>query len=403
MNTIYLDNNATTKTDEEVKKEMEPFFCGFYGNPSSMHAFGGNVQKYIDAAREKVAGLVGAADPGEIIFTSCGTESDNTAVWAALRTHPDRRHIITSRVEHPAVLNLCHFLESQGYAVTYISVDSDGRLDMDHLKKSVTGNTAVVSLMYANNETGVIFPVEEAARIAKSKGSIFHTDAVQAAGKIPIDLKSSAIDMLSLSGHKIHAPKGIGALYVKKGTRFMPFMMGGHQERGRRAGTENVPYIVGLGKAAELAGRHMNENKSAVEALRDRLERGLIEAIPNTKRNGHERERLPNTANVSFEYVEGESILLLLSEKGVAASSGSACTSGSLEPSHVLRAMGVPYTFAHGSVRFSLSRLSTREEIDFVLAEMPSIIKRLRDISPFRDGAPVFGQECDACRGHCGR
>ncbi|MFH1619500.1 MAG: cysteine desulfurase NifS [bacterium] len=395
MKTIYLDNNATTRVADEAKKEMEPFFCEFYGNPSSMHTFGGGVQKHIDNARERLASLLGAADPAEIIFTSCGSESDNAAIWAALRTCPEKKHVVTSRVEHPAVLNLCHFLESQGYKVTYLGVDGEGRLDMDHLREAVNENTAIVTLMWANNDTGVVFPVEDAARIVKSRGSVFHTDAVQSAGKIPINLKNSAIDMLSVSGHKLHAPKGIGALYVRKGTRFIPFLMGGHQERGRRAGTENVPYIVGFGKAAELAGQHIEKENTKVKTLRDRLELGLMKAIPNCRRNGHPDERLPNTANISFEFVEGEAILLLLSEKGIAASSGSACTSGALEPSHVLRAMGVPYTFAHGSVRFSLSRYTTAEEIDTLLREMPGIIEKLRKISPFSEGKPLFGQECE--------
>jgi len=391
----YFDNNATSRVAPEVVKEMEPFFGELYGNPSSMHFFGGGNQKYLDLARQRVAGLLGAA-PEEIIFTSCGTESDSTALWSAIRSWPEKKHLITTRVEHPAVLNVCKFMESQGYRVTYLPVDAAGQLNLEDLKAALTPDTALVSIMWANNETGVIFPVEEAARITHARGALFHTDAVQAVGKLPINLKDTKIDMLSLSGHKLHAPKGIGALYVRKGARFAPFLQGGHQERGRRAGTENVPYIAGLGKAAELARLHINTETQQAKKLRDRLETELLKIIPNSKINGNPELRLPNTTNISFEFVEGESILLLLSEKGIAASSGSACTSGSLEPSHVLRAMGVPYTFAHGSVRFSLSRYNTDEDIDTVIKVMPDIIKRLREISPFKEGKPIFGQQCQS-------
>jgi len=383
MKVTYLDNNATSMPAPEVTAEMQPFLTEFYGNASSMHDFGGGVQRYLDKARRQVADLLGAADPTEIIFTSCGTESDNTALFSAIRSYPEKRHIITTRVEHPAVLNTVRYLQSQGWQATYLEVDQDGNLDMESLRRSVTTNTAIVSIMHANNETGVVFPIEEAAAICKERGALFHTDAVQSVGKVPLDLKNSAIDMLSLSGHKLHAPKGIGVLYVRRGTRFVPFMMGGHQERGRRAGTENVPYIIGLGKACELARERLNDENTRVKALRDRLQAGLLSAIPNAKVNGANARRLPNTANISFEFVEGEAILLHLSDLGICASSGSACTSGSLEPSHVLRAMGVPFTFAHGSVRFSLSYYTTEQEIDLVLAEMPAIIKKLREISPF--------------------
>lgn len=383
MKVTYLDNNATSMPAPEVTAEMQPFLTEFYGNASSMHDFGGGVQRYLDKARRQVADLLGAADPTEIIFTSCGTESDNTALFSAIRSYPEKRHIITTRVEHPAVLNTVRYLQSQGWQATYLEVDQDGNLDMESLRRSVTANTAIVSIMHANNETGVVFPIEEAAAICKERGALFHTDAVQSVGKVPLDLKNSAIDMLSLSGHKLHAPKGIGVLYVRRGTRFVPFMMGGHQERGRRAGTENVPYIIGLGKACELARERLNDENTRVKALRDRLQAGLLAAIPNAKVNGANARRLPNTANISFEFVEGEAILLHLSDLGICASSGSACTSGSLEPSHVLRAMGVPFTFAHGSVRFSLSYYTTEQEIDLVLAEMPAIIKKLREISPF--------------------
>ena len=394
---IYLDNNATTRVAPEAAEAMRPFFTEDYGNPSSMHFFGGGVQKHLDEARRKVGALIGAA-PEEIIFTSCGTESDSTAIWSALRAYPEKKHIVTTKVEHPGVLNVCKFLETQGYRVTYLPVDAEGRLNLEDLKLAVTPETAVVSIMWANNETGVIFPVEEAARIVHAKGALFHTDAVQAVGKLPINLKDSKIDMLSLSGHKLHAPKGIGVLYVKKGARFSPFLMGGHQERGRRAGTENVPYIVGLGAASDLALKNMEKENSYVKGLRDRLQAGLVKAIPNTRVNGGGAERLPNTANISFEYVEGESILIMLSEKRICASSGSACTSGSLEPSHVMLSMAVPQTYAHGSIRFSFSIYNTEEDVDAVLRELPPIIERLRAISPFADGKPLFGM--DACETH---
>ncbi|MDT8285517.1 MAG: cysteine desulfurase NifS [Elusimicrobiales bacterium] len=393
----YLDNNATTRVSPEVEEAMRPFFGELYGNPSSMHFFGGTNQKYLDRARESVARLLGA-QPEEILFTSCGTESDSTAIWSALRAFPEKKHLITTKVEHPAVLNLCKHLETQGYRVTYLGVDAEGRLNLDELKAALSPDTAIVSIMWANNETGVVFPVEDAARITHSRGALFHTDAVQAVGKLPMNLAESKIDMLSLSGHKLHAPKGIGALYVKKGTRFNPFLMGGHQERGRRAGTENVPYIVALGRAAELALEKMGEENGRVKALRDRLEQGLVKAVKNTRVNGGGAERLPNTSHIGFEYVEGESILIMLSEKGLCASSGSACTSGSLEPSHVMMAMGVPQTYAHGTIRFSLSVYSTDEDVDAVLREVPPVIERLREISPFADGKPLFG--LDACEPH---
>lgn len=382
MKEIYLDNNATTKVDEAVFEEMRPYFCELYGNPSSMHFFGGQVQGKTNEARERVAALLGAS-PEEIIFTACGTESDNAAIRSALEVFPDRRHVITSRVEHPAVLTQCRNLTQKGYRVTEIGVDGAGRLDMDELKAAVDSDTAIVSLMWANNETGVIFPVEEAAAIAKSKGALFHSDAVQAIGKIPINMANSSIDMLSLSGHKLHAPKGIGVLYLRRGTPFRPFLVGGHQEKSRRAGTENAAAIIALGKACQLADQYMEAENTIVKAQRDRLQDALMAAIPNARINGGGAERLPNTTSIAFEFVEGEAILLLLSELGVCASSGSACTSGSLEPSHVLRAMGVPFTCAHGSIRFSLSRYTTDAEIDTVIREMPPIIARLRQMSPF--------------------
>ncbi|MEW5804753.1 MAG: cysteine desulfurase NifS [bacterium] len=383
MRTIYLDNNATTRVAEEVIQEMLPYLGELYGNPSSMHSFGGNVAKRIAEARDRVANLVGAGSASEIIFTSCGTESDNAALFGTLRSYPEKRHIVTTRVEHPAVLNTCRYLQKEGYRVTFLSVNQSGQLDLDELRESITPDTAIVSIMHANNETGVIFPLAEIAGIVKEKGAVFHTDAVQTVGKVPLNLKESSIDMLSLSGHKLHAPKGVGALYLRGGVRFTPFLMGGHQERGRRGGTENVASIIGLGKACELAFLHIDEERTRVRALRDRLENSILEQVPNARVNGDRIHRLPNTSNISFEFIEGEAILLLLSDRGIAASSGSACTSGSLEPSHVLRAMGVPFTHAHGSIRFSLSRYTTREEIDTVIRELLPIVERLRAISPF--------------------
>ncbi|MBU5613333.1 cysteine desulfurase NifS [Geomonas azotofigens] len=382
MREIYLDNNATTKVDERVFEEMRPYFCELYGNPSSMHFFGGQVQKKVDEARARVASLLGAL-PDEIVFTACGTESDNAAIRSALEVFPEKRHIITSRVEHPAVLTQCRNLSKRGYRITELNVDGNGQLDLSELERMVDEDTAIVSLMYANNETGVIFPIEEAAKIVKKKGALFHTDAVQAVGKIPLNMAESAIDMLSLSGHKLHAPKGVGVLFVRRGTPFRPMLVGGHQERGRRAGTENTASIIAMGKACQLAEQYMAEEAGRVREMRDRLERELTALIPNTRINGGGTERLPNTLSIAMEFVEGEGILLLLSEKGICASSGSACTSGSLEPSHVLRAMGVPFTCAHGSIRFSLSRFTTDDDIDAVIRELPPIISRLRAMSPF--------------------
>ncbi len=382
MKTIYLDNNATTMVAPEVVEAMLPYFGERYGNPSSMHTFGGKVGRGIEEARGKVAGLIGA-DPREIIFTSCGTESDSTAIWAALRSNPGKKHLLTSRVEHPAVKNLCEHLGKNGYRTTFVPVDRGGNLDLDHLYDHMTSDTALVSLMVANNESGVIFPIEEIARQTRERGIVFHTDAVQAAGKIPVDVNELGVDMLSLSGHKFHGPKGVGVLYVRKGTKYSPFLIGGHQERGRRGGTENVAAIMGLGKAAELASAAIADEKTRVAKLRDKLEEGLLGRIPNAMVNGDTARRLPNTSSIAFEYVEGESILLMLDQLGICASSGSACTSGSLEPSHVLRAMGVPFTAAHGSIRFSLSIYNTEEEIDFVVDNLPPIIERLRNMSPF--------------------
>ncbi len=382
MRVIYLDNNATTRVADEVREAMLPYFSELYGNPSSMHTFGGQVHRKIEVAREQVASLINA-EPEEIIFTSCGTESDNTALMSALLSRHDKRHIITTRVEHPAVLNFCKTMARQGYRATFLTVDKSGRMNLEELRAAITDDTAVVSIMYANNESGVIFPIHDIAEIVKSKGVLFHTDAVQAAGKIPVDVKILPCDMMSISGHKMHASKGVAALYIKRGTRFSPYIIGGHQEKGRRGGTENVASIVGLGIACDLAKKHLQTESSTVRELRDRLEDGLLKTCPDPRINGDRVHRLPNTTNISFEYVEGEAILLRLNEFNICASSGSACTSGSLEPSHVLRSMGVPFTAIHGSVRFSLSRYTTQDEIDFVLEKMPPIINELRELSPY--------------------
>jgi len=382
---VYMDNNATTRVAPEVLEAMLPYLSDLYGNPSSMHSFGGQVGKALTLAREQIAALIGAS-PDELIFTSCGTESDSTAILSALQSFPEKRHIVTTRVEHPAVKHLCESIDKltgHKHKVTQLPVNREGVLDLAQYEESLTDETAIVSVMWANNETGVIFPIAEMVEIAKSRGVLFHTDAVQAVGKIPIDLKNIPIDFLSVSGHKLHASKGIGVLYVRRGKPFVPFMIGGHQEHGRRGGTENVASIIGLGKACELAGNNLTDENSRVKAMRDKLENGLLETIPNSMLNGHRTDRLPNTTNISFEYVEGEAILLHMDRFGICASSGSACTSGSLEPSHVLRAMGVPFTAAHGSIRYSLSVYNTEDEIDFVLEKMPPIIENLRAMSPF--------------------
>jgi cysteine desulfurase len=393
MNTIYFDNNATTPVAPEVFDEMLPYLKEFYGNPSSMHTFGGQLHRKVEEARGKVAQLIGA-DPEEIIFTSCGTESDNTAIMSAVESLPSKRHIITTRVEHPAVLNFCKHLARKGFRVTFLPVNNNGQLNIDELLKVLDEDTALVSIMYANNETGIVFPIVEIAEILKERRILFHTDAVQAVGKIPIDTKKLPVDMLSLSGHKLHAPKGVGALYVRKGTRFYPYIIGGHQERGRRAGTENMASIIGLGKACELAGKNLTEEISYLKGLRNKLETALLKSCPDVRINGDINNRLQNTTNLSFEYVEGEAVLLRLNEYGVCASSGSACTSGSLEPSHVLRAMGVPFTAIHGSIRFSLSRYNTEAEIDRVIEIMPEIIKELRMLSPFGREKLIQGIKC---------
>jgi len=382
LKTIYLDNNATTKVPPEVTGAMLPFFKDLWGNPSSMHAFGGRVRRHVETARERVAALL-HANSSEIVFTSCGTESDNMAICGAAQAAGRGVRVITSRVEHPAVLGPCRHLKGQGYELVELGVDASGQMDLSELRSALTTKPAIVTIMWANNETGVLFPVKEIAAIVKEAGGIMHTDAIQFVGKLPIDVREVPVDMLSLSGHKLHAPKGIGALYIRKGTKLKPLLLGGHQEAGRRGGTENVPYIVGLGTACELAAANMDENITRVGALRDRLEEGLLKSCPDTTVNGHGAGRLPNTTNISFRFIEGEAILYDLSDNGIAASTGSACASGSLEPSHVILAMGVPFTAAHGSIRFSLSRYNTEQDIDYVIKIMPQIVARLRELSPF--------------------
>ncbi len=386
---IYLDNNATTRVDPEVFAAMQPYFCERYGNPSSIHHFGGSIATEIETARCRVAELLGASfrdQDGiatEIIFTSCGTESDNSAIRAAINARPGRKKIVTTCVEHPGIHVCCRELERTGIEVVQAPVDNRGRLDMAYVNRVVDENTALVSAMWANNETGTIFPIGDLAKLTHERGALFHTDAVQAAGKVPIEVDALNIDFLSISGHKLHAPKGVAALFVRRGIRFRPLVLGGHQERSRRAGTENVASIIGLGKACELARTRLVSEQIQLTELRDRLEKGILERIPCVRINGDLENRLPNTASVSFEYIEGESILMLLDQLGICASSGSACTTGSLEPSHVLRAMGLPYTAAHGTIRFSLSRYNTAEEIDQVVEALPPIISTLREISPY--------------------
>jgi cysteine desulfurase len=379
---VYMDNNATTQVAPEVVEAMEPFFLGQYGNPSSIHRFGGGVRRHIDRAREQVAALLGA-EPSDVFFTSCGTESDNMALQGFRAAHGSPTTVVTSTVEHPAVQNVAHQFRKEGVQVVEAEVDGNGNLDLNAISSLDIDEHTLFSFMWANNETGVDFPIAELADMVHAKGGLFHTDAVQAVGKVPVDVRNTAVDMLALSGHKLHAPKGVGALYVRKGVTLPPLMYGGHQEEGVRPGTENVPYIVGLGRACELALASLDEEMSRVKSLRDRLEHELLERCPGAKLNGDPKRRMPNTTNISFEFIEGEAILLHLDEKGIAASSGSACTTGSLEPSHVMRAMGVPYTLAHSSIRLSLSRYTTDEDVDTVIRELPTIVERLRSISPF--------------------
>ncbi len=397
MSPVYLDNNATTRTDPAVVEAMLPFFSEHFGNASSTHAFGEKVGEALRAARRQLQALLGAAHDHEIVFTSGGTESDNAAILSALESQgdidPARTEIVTTRVEHQAVLAVvAHLEKTRGIKVHQIGVDRQGRLDMDAYAAALGPRTALASVMWANNETGTLFPVAELARMAHAAGALFHTDAVQAVGKVPMDLKSMEIDMLSLSGHKLHGPKGIGALYVRKGVKFRPLIRGGHQERGRRGGTENVPGIIGLGAAAGLALAHLEEEGTRVKALRDRLEQGVLQQIPHTLLNGEPDNRLPNTANIAFEYLDGEAVLTHLNRAGIATSTGSACTSGSTEPSHVLRAMDLPATALHGAIRFSLSRENSAEDVDRALEALPDIITKLRDMSPAwrnRQGEPA--------------
>jgi cysteine desulfurase len=381
----YFDNNATTQVAPEVLQVMLPFLQDQWGNPSSAYSFGHEVAHHLDAARARVAALI-QADPREIIFTSCGTESNNAALHSALVTRPDKRHVLTTAVEHSANLKFCQFLQKQGYEVTWLPVTPDGELSLSRLESLIRPDTAVVTVMWANNETGVIFPVPEIAAICRRRGVLCHTDAVQAPGKLRIDVRELGVDFLSLSAHKLHAPKGIGLLYVKHHTRFQPYVIGGGQERGRRGGTENVANIVAFGRAAELAMANLAEEGTRVRALRDKLERGILESIPGTRRNGAAEPRLPNTTNIAFNGVEAEGILMLLDQAGICASSGSACTTGSLDPSHVLLAMGCSSTRARGSLRFSLGLYNTEAEVDYVLQRLPPIIEKLRANAPIEEG-----------------
>lgn len=386
MKAVYLDNNATTRVDPMVLEAMLPFLSEHYGNPSSIHDFGKPAAIGLAKAREQVASLLGARHDSEIIFTSCATEATSTAILSAVAAYPERREIITSIVEHPATLNVCENLERQGYIIHRLGVNGQGALDMDAYRAALSNNVALVSIMWANNETGVIYPVAAMADMAHEHGVLFHCDAVQAAGKIPLNIAATNIDMLSCSGHKFHGPKGIGCLYLRRGTRFRPLLRGGHQERGRRAGTENIAGIVGMGAAAELADIHLPMMGGQIAVMRDRLQQGILSAVGHTLVMGGEQPRTPNTVNIAFEYIEGEAILLLLNHVQIAASSGSACTSGSLEPSHVMRAMGIPYTAAHGTIRFSLSRYTREKEIDYVIEQLPPIIAQLRALSPYWQG-----------------
>jgi cysteine desulfurase len=378
---VYFDNNATTQVLPEVAEAMLPFYTQFYGNPSSIHRFGSGVGQKIEQARAQVAALIGAADPVEVIFTSCGTEGDNAAIRGMLEAHPEKRHIVTTRVEHSAVLGLCQHLEKKGYRVTWLGVDQDGGLDLAELSAALSSDTALVSIMWANNETGVIFPIDQIGAITRAKNIPLHVDAVQAAGRLPMDVNALPVDLLTISGHKFHAPKGVGALYVRRGITFPPFLIGGHQERNRRAGTENVAAIIGMGMAAEIAFGRIAGDSARVMKLRDRLETLLLSSCPESRVNGQKQARLPNTSNISFRYLEGESLLVLMDQQDICASTGSACTAGSAEPSHVLRAMNVPADWLQGAVRFSLSRFNTEAEVDYVNEKIPAIVQRLQGLS----------------------
>ncbi|MGY2574729.1 cysteine desulfurase NifS [Vibrio sp. C8] len=390
-NFIYLDNNATTRIDPRVLDVMIPYLDEFYGNPSSIHRLGARVGQALEIAREQVQMLLGAQHSSEVIFTSCATEATTTAILSALEANPERREIVTSVVEHPATLTLCQNLERKGYKVHWIGVDGKGNIDLEAYAQALSENVAIVSMMWANNETGTLFPVESMAMMAKSVGAQMHVDAVQVAGKRMINVHETEIDMLSISGHKFHAPKGIGALYLRRGTRFRPLLRGGHQERGRRAGTENAASAIAMGKAAELAYQAIGSELHRIKLMRDRLEQGLLARIPSTFVTGNPKQRVANTTNIAVEYIEGEALLLMMNQVGIAASSGSACTSGSLEPSHVMKAMKIPFTAAHGTLRFSLSRFTKDEDIDYVLEQLPPIVHRLRQMSPYWDNAANAG------------
>ena len=377
---IYFDNNATTQVDPEVLQQMLPFLQDQYGNPSSAYSFGKRAAKAVNLAREQIADLL-RCEPSEIVFTSCGTESDNSAIQSALLLDRDRKHLVTSRVEHSAIVKHAEALARRGYEVTWLDVDSEGLIDLEELEQAIRDDTAIVSLMWANNETGVLFPIEEAAEICRSKGTVFHTDAVQAVGKIDIDLRRLPLNFLSLSGHKLHAPKGVAALYINRKTRFNPYLIGGGQENKKRGGTENTASIVALGKAAEIASSALQDENTRVKALRDRFEQGLFDAVPSVQVNGHRKYRLPNTSNLAIEGIDSEGMLMLLDQKGICCSAGSACTAGSLEPSHVLRAMGYSNERARGSLRFSFSRFNSEAEIDQALHVIPRAVEKLRSMN----------------------
>jgi cysteine desulfurase len=384
----YFDNNATTRVAPEVLEAMLPFLSESWGNPSSGYRFGYEVQKRVDAARAQVATLINA-EPREVVFTSCGTESNNTAIHSALASYPDKRHVVTTAVEHSSNLNYAEFLSKHGFEVTLLAVDSSGALNLQEIERSIRPETAIVSIMWANNETGVVFPIKEIAALCHSKGVLFHTDAVQAAGKIPLDVRAAGVDMLSLSAHKLYAPKGIGLLYLKRQTRFQPYIFGGHQERDRRGGTENVANIIAFGRAAELALAKLDQENTRVRGLRDQLETEILRRIPDTSRNGAAEPRLPNTSNIAFEGVEAEAILVQFDRLGICASSGSACATGALEPSHVLKAMGLSAAQARGSVRFSLGIYNTAAEVDYLLGQLPGVISRLRGLPVPQSAAPA--------------
>jgi cysteine desulfurase len=380
----YFDNNATTQVAPEVVEAMLPFLREYWGNPSSTYAFGRQLGSHLDEARARVAALINA-EPREIVFTSCGTESNNSAIHSALVTQPAKTHVLTTAVEHSANTKFCELIQKQGRTVTFLPVEPDGSLDLQRLEQSIRSDTGIVSVMWANNETGVLFPVQDIAAICHRHGVLFHTDAVQTPGKLKIDVRALDADFLSLSAHKLHAPKGIGLLYVRRRVKYQPYIVGGGQERGRRGGTENVAYMVAFGRAAELAMANLLDEDTRVRALRDKLEDGILTAIPGTSRNGAKEPRLPNTSNIAFAGVEAEGILMLLDQAGICASSGSACTTGSLDPSHVLTAMGCSAARARSSIRFSLGIYNTEAEVDYVLKHLPGIIARLRASAPVEE------------------